>query len=83
LLYQNSIHPYSIDHILPELKKAVFGGPAVVLQAPPGSGKTTRVPLALLKAMPSDHRRIVMIEPRRIAAVAAAVAENISSREIP
>jgi ATP-dependent helicase HrpB len=66
------MHPYPIDHILPELKGAVFGGPAVVLQAPPGSGKTTRVPLALLKALPSAQGRIVMLEPRRIAAVAAA-----------
>ena len=66
------MHPYPIDHILPELKKAVFGGPAVVLQAPPGSGKTTRVPLALLKAMSPAQGRIIMLEPRRIAAVAAA-----------
>ena len=66
------MHPYPIDHILPELKKAVLGGPAVVLQAPPGSGKTTRVPLALLSAMSSEQSRIIMLEPRRIAAVAAA-----------
>ncbi|HEX7553750.1 MAG TPA: ATP-dependent helicase HrpB, partial [Geothrix sp.] len=66
------MHPYPIDHILPELKKAVLGGPAVVLQAPPGSGKTTRVPLALLEAMSSEQGRIIMLEPRRIAAVAAA-----------
>lgn len=63
---------YSIDHILPELKEAVLSRPAVVLQAPPGSGKTTRVPLALLQAMPRSRGRIVMLEPRRIAAVAAA-----------
>jgi ATP-dependent helicase HrpB len=63
---------YSIDHILPELKEAVFSHPAVVLQAPPGSGKTTRVPLALLKAVFPAHGRIVMLQPRRIAAVAAA-----------
>ena len=66
------MNPYPIDHILPELKRAVFGGRAVVLQAPPGSGKTTRVPLALLKAMPPAQGRIIMLEPRRIAAVAAA-----------
>jgi ATP-dependent helicase HrpB len=63
---------YSIDHILPELKEAIFNRPAVVLQAPPGSGKTTRVPLALLEAMSSVQGRIIMLEPRRIAAVAAA-----------
>jgi ATP-dependent helicase HrpB len=69
---QNSMDPYPIDHILPELEKAIFATPAVVLQAPPGSGKTTRVPLALLKAMPPKEGRIIMLEPRRIAAVAAA-----------
>ena len=47
----DSMQPYPIDHILPELNKAVLALPSVVLQAPPGSGKTTRVPLALLKAM--------------------------------
>lgn len=63
---------YSIDHILPELKEAVARGRAAVLQAPPGSGKTTRVPLALLPATAPGRGRIVMLEPRRIAAVAAA-----------
>ena len=66
------MRPYSIDHILPELKEAVFNGPAVVLQAPPGSGKTTRVPLALIETMSPGQGRIIMLEPRRIAAVAAA-----------
>ncbi len=44
------MNPLPIDHILPELIEAVLAKPAVVLQAPPGSGKTTRVPLALLGA---------------------------------
>ena len=66
------MRPYSIDHILPELKEAVFNGPAVVLQAPPGSGKTTLVPPALLKDLSPAQGRIIMLEPRRIAAVAAA-----------
>ncbi len=63
--------PYPIDSVLPELTKALLGWPSVVLQAPPGSGKTTRVPLALLDILPGSQR-IVMLEPRRIAAVAAA-----------
>ena len=63
---------YPIDHILTEMKEAVRAKPAVVLQAPPGSGKTTRVPLALLEVIPSAQGRIIMLEPRRIAAVAAA-----------
>ncbi len=61
-----------IDHILTVLKEAVRAKPAVVLQAPPGSGKTTRVPLALLELIPAAQGRIIMLEPRRIAAVAAA-----------
>ncbi|WP_243371309.1 ATP-dependent helicase HrpB [Geotalea sp. SG265] len=60
-----------IDDILPQLLQAVQENPAVVLQAPPGAGKTTRVPLALLQALPKDSR-IVMLEPRRLAAANAA-----------
>ncbi len=63
---------YPIDGILPELTAAIREHPAVVLQAPPGSGKTTRVPLALLDVMPPQKGRIIMLEPRRIAAVSAA-----------
>ncbi len=63
---------YPIDHILPELRAAIREHPAVVLQAPPGSGKTTRVPLALLDVLPPQAGRILMLEPRRIAAVSAA-----------
>ena len=63
---------YPIDEILPELKAAIREHSAVVLQAPPGSGKTTRVPLALLDLIPPQKGRILMLEPRRIAAVSAA-----------
>lgn len=63
---------YPIDTIIPGLKKAVLGNPSVVLHAPPGAGKTTRVPLALLDALPAAKGRIIMLEPRRIAAVSAA-----------
>jgi len=51
---------------------AIIRNPAVVLHAPPGAGKTTRVPLALLNHLPPGKGRIVMLEPRRIAAVSAA-----------
>ncbi len=44
----------------------------VVLHAPPGAGKTTRVPLALLDVIPPEQGRIIMLEPRRIAAGSAA-----------
>ncbi len=63
---------YPIDSVLPELKKLVRGNPSVILHAPPGAGKTTRVPIALLDLIPPDQGRIVMLEPRRIAAVSAA-----------
>ena len=67
----NDLQEYPIDPFLPELKEAVRKNPAVVLQAPPGSGKTTRAPLALLEEIPPG-KRILMLEPRRIAAVSAA-----------
>jgi len=63
---------YPIDAILPELNEAVRGHASVVLHAPPGAGKTTRVPLSLLDVLPPGQGRIVMLEPRRIAAVSAA-----------
>ncbi|QWV94583.1 ATP-dependent helicase HrpB [Geomonas oryzisoli] len=65
------LKPAVIDTILPELLAALQKGNVAVLQAPPGAGKTTRVPLALLDAL-SDRGRIVMLEPRRLAAVNAA-----------
>ncbi|WP_136685983.1 ATP-dependent helicase HrpB [Falsirhodobacter xinxiangensis] len=60
--------PLPIDEALPALRDAVDTQGMAVLQAPPGAGKTTRVPLALLH-LPG---RIVMLEPRRLAARAAA-----------
>ena len=64
--------PYPIDEILPRIKDTVLASPSAVLQAPPGSGKTTRTPLALLELIPPQKGRILMLEPRRIAAVSAA-----------
>jgi ATP-dependent helicase HrpB len=58
-----------IDEVLPELVAALNREGRVVLTAPPGAGKTTRVPLALLSEVPG---RIVVLEPRRLAARAAA-----------
>ena len=62
----------TIDRILPEFKEAITRNPSVILHAPPGAGKTTRVPIALLDLIPVRKGRIVMLEPRRIAAVSAA-----------
>ncbi len=63
--------PLPIDEVLPTLLAALREGPAAVLVAPTGAGKTTRVPLALLAAGLGGGQ-IVMLEPRRIAARAAA-----------
>jgi ATP-dependent helicase HrpB len=61
-----------VDEALPRLKAALERRNAAVLVAPPGAGKTTRVPLALLDAPWLGHAKIVMQEPRRLAARAAA-----------
>jgi ATP-dependent helicase HrpB len=61
-----------IDEVLPALTAALRAGNAAVLIAPTGAGKTTRVPPALLAAGIAGGRKIVMLEPRRIAARAAA-----------
>ncbi|EPJ0603696.1 ATP-dependent helicase HrpB [Pseudomonas aeruginosa] len=61
-----------IDAALPPLLTALQGRDEVVLQAPPGAGKTTRVPLALLGESWLEGQSIIMLEPRRLAARAAA-----------
>ena len=61
-----------IDAALPQLLDALDAGNAAVLVAPPGVGKTTRVPLALLDAPWLKGGRIILLEPRRLAARGAA-----------
>ncbi len=63
-----------VDAVLDPLLGALAGAGRAVLAAPPGAGKTTRVPLALLARDRgrSTHERIVVLEPRRVAARAAA-----------
>lgn len=70
-----------IDSVLPELLATLRTARQAVLQAPPGAGKTTRVPLALLDAGFLEGR-ILMLEPRRLAARAAAerMAETLGER---
>jgi len=65
------IDPLPIDDCLPELVRALRHHGRAVLRAPPGTGKTTRVPLAILQAKLVTGR-IVVLEPRRLAARAAA-----------
>ena len=64
--------PLPVEDALPDLRRALAHAGAAVLQAPPGAGKTTRVPLALIDEPWLAGRRIVMLEPRRLAATAAA-----------
>ena len=61
-----------IDAVLPQIAEAFQGGRPLVVTAEPGAGKSTVVPLALLAPGVLPPGRIVMLEPRRIAARAAA-----------
>jgi ATP-dependent helicase HrpB len=63
---------FPITPLLPDIRASLEATPRLVLEAPPGAGKTTQVPPALLDAGWLAGRRIVMLEPRRIAARAAA-----------
>jgi len=63
---------FPISTLLPQLLTTLERGPRLVLEAPPGAGKTTQVPLALLDAPWLEGRRIIMLEPRRVAARSAA-----------
>ena len=63
---------FPIAELLPGLLRSLAGHPRLVLEAPPGAGKTTQVPLALLEAPWRGDGRILMLEPRRVAARAAA-----------
>ncbi|WP_439396043.1 ATP-dependent helicase HrpB [Bradyrhizobium sp. PMVTL-01] len=64
--------PLPIDAVLDDLSRTLDRHNAAVLVAPPGAGKTTRVPLALLDAPWAKGKKIIVLEPRRIAARASA-----------
>ena len=74
--------PLPIDAVLDELTGMLARHNAAVLVAPPGAGKTTRVPLALLDAPWRRGRKIIVLEPRRIAARASAerMAKSLGER---
>ena len=61
-----------IDLVLPRLTAALAAANCAVLVAPPGAGKTTRVPLVLLDEAWAKDKKILVLEPRRLAARAAA-----------
>jgi ATP-dependent helicase HrpB len=64
--------PLPIDAALPQLTAALARASAAVLVAPPGAGKTTRVPLVLAREPWAQDKKILVLEPRRLAARAAA-----------
>lgn len=72
--------PLPLDAVLDALRDALAARTSAVLVAPPGAGKTTRVPLALMQEGWLQGRRILVLEPRRIAARAAAgrMAQSLS-----
>jgi ATP-dependent helicase HrpB len=74
--------PLPIDTVLDELSATLAVSNAAVLVAPPGAGKTTRVPLALLDAPWVGKKKIIVLEPRRIAARASAerMAQTLGER---
>ena len=61
-----------IDAVLPALTRALAAGPRAVIVAPPGAGKSTRVPLVLMEESWTGTGKILVLEPRRIAARAVA-----------
>ena len=67
-----SFPQFPITPLLPEIQRSLAAHPRLVLEAPPGAGKTTQVPLALLDEAWLAGRKIVVLEPRRVAARAAA-----------
>jgi ATP-dependent helicase HrpB len=64
--------PLPIDSVLGDVADALAAGTRLVVVAPPGAGKTTRIPLAMLQQDLAAGKRIIVLEPRRLAARAAA-----------
>ena len=71
-MYPNDTKDLPINEVLDQLKLCMSEGNEAVLQAPPGAGKTTVVPLALLDQNWLGARKILVLEPRRMATRAAA-----------
>ena len=76
------MQPLPIDPLLPAIVESLRASPTLVIEAPPGAGKTTRVPRALLDAGMADKGEIVVLEPRRLAARMAArrVADELGEK---
>jgi ATP-dependent helicase HrpB len=81
-LTHNFDTPLPVDAVLDDLARRLAANNAAVLVAPPGAGKTTRVPLALLDEPWIGNKKIIVLEPRRIAARASAerMAQTLGER---
>ncbi|MCU0877523.1 MAG: ATP-dependent helicase HrpB [Pirellulaceae bacterium] len=71
-LVMPSLVPLPIDEVLPAFARALSESASVVLRAPPGAGKTTRVPPAMLSVGIGAGEKILVLQPRRVAARATA-----------
>src|SRR5687768_8471627 len=69
---RTSLQPLPIDDCLGDVAARLRESAALVLRAPPGAGKTTRVPPALLHAGLAEKGKIIVLQPRRVAARATA-----------
>ncbi|HEY7725291.1 MAG TPA: ATP-dependent helicase C-terminal domain-containing protein, partial [Anaeromyxobacteraceae bacterium] len=76
------MQPLPIDPRIPEVVAALRRAPSLVVEAPPGAGKTTRLPRALLEGGVAGEGEVLVLEPRRLAARLAArrVAEELGER---
>ena len=79
---KGALQPLPIDGLLPDVVSALRAGQGLVIEAPPGAGKTTRVPRAVLEAGLAGAGEVVVLEPRRLAARLAArrVADELGER---
>lgn len=82
VLYLYAVEQLPIHAVIPELKSRLLENDIVILQAPPGAGKSTVLPLELMNEPWLNGKKIVMLEPRRLAArsVSARMAESLKEK---
>jgi ATP-dependent helicase HrpB len=80
------VNPPPIDAVLPTIESSLTSHAQVILQAPPGAGKSTYLPLKLLSHPQFANQKILMLEPRRLAAkniarfIAKQLGENVGEQ---